>query len=60
MEWEEVRVVFLRSTWASTEKPGLTARASQSNEAEEVRPHAHFVAENRHISSDGKDEANDP
>jgi hypothetical protein len=42
------------------EKPGRMARASQSNEAEEVRPHAHFVAKNRHISGDGQDETDDP
>jgi hypothetical protein len=58
--WEEGRVVFRRSTWASKEKPGMTPRASQSMKQEEVRPHAHFVAENRHRSGDDQDEAHDP
>jgi hypothetical protein len=47
VEEEEGRVVFPRSTGASTEKPGLMARASESTKQEEVRPHAHYVVESR-------------
>ena len=57
---EEGRVVFRRSTRASKEKPGMMARASQSTKQEEVRPHAHFVAQNRDFSCHGEDEADDP
>ena len=44
----------------SKEKPGLTSRASQSTKQEEVRPHAHSVAENRDAVHHGEDEAIDP
>jgi hypothetical protein len=38
----------------------MTSRASQPTKQKEVSAHAHFVAENRHISSDDQDEVNDP
>jgi hypothetical protein len=44
----------------SKEKPGIMTRASYSTKQEEVRPHAHFVAENRHSRSDDEDQANVP
>ena len=60
LDWEEGGLFSGEAPELLKEKPGVKTRASQFNEAEEVRPHAHSVAENRHISSDGQDETNDP
>src|ERR1700730_17389336 len=60
VEEEEGRVVFPRSTGASTEKPGKMTRASESTKQEEVRPHAHHVAESRDDVCHDKGQADVP